>query len=123
MIRSIHEELEKKIQDKTKGHLKTILLTIVRIYRTLQISLYGYTINPVNGEPQEDTLAPVLFNLYVDDVLIKMNTGFTEIRTQGLADNTALQASRIETLQTALDRITYILAEKKLKINSKNALY
>ena len=110
------EILKKMIINDFEGDEQCFLLTFVKFWDYLSISILGEKIAPSKGGPQGDALVPYFFCYYLDKV-IKQIAKSTEIKIQAYADDIIISAKELNKLQEIYNDIKVKLASINLVIN------
>ena len=96
---------------------KSILLSMLEIYKLLSINIHGRTINPKKGLPQGGALSPLLFNLYINDILEDPAWSSEGINLQAYADDIILQSNNVQIFTEAMNHLTSEFKQLNLDIN------
>ena len=115
---SVNRGLLKDIILKTIGDSGKILIDFTSIYNRLTTVINGKEINNIYGLPQGSAISPILFNLYINEALEKINQ-IDNLSAQAYADDLILQSTSLETLKLGYNTVKVIYDELNLKINSK----
>ena len=104
-------------KNKENGNKLQGLIHFIKIYRNLQIALYGKDIKPSKGLPQGSSISPLLFNIYIDDILVKINENHSEAQAQAFVDDLVIVSGHIGSTQRVFDELTKELDSLNLAIN------
>ena len=95
---------------------RTIINSFIKIYKKLVLIIKNTEINPNRGLPQGSALSPILFSLYINNILMKLNED-TEIHTQAYADDIIIQGKDIKKIQDHYNKAKEMFREIDLEIN------
>ena len=95
---------------------RTIINSFIKIYQKLVLIINNTEIHPNRGLPQGSALSPILFSLYINNILMKLNED-TEIHTQAYADDIIIQGKDIKKIQDHYNKTKEMFREIDLEIN------
>ena len=114
---SVNRDILKNIISKNFGETGKILIDFISIYDGLTTIINGKAINNIYGLPQGSAISPILFNLYINEALEKINQ-INNLSAQAYADDLILQSTSLESLQIGFNTVKALYNELNLKINS-----
>ena len=80
-------------------HLSQLLQGVIEVYDKIQIEVQDELIKPTRGLPQGSTYGPLLFTLYINNILTEMNTKTDKIKVQAFVDDLIIFSKDLITLQ------------------------
>ena len=93
-----------------------ILTSFLDIYETLDYVVYGTHFAPKRGLPQESSLSPLMFNLYIDDTLREINK-LNDVVAIAYADNVLIAGKSSRNLSDVYVKLEELLKSLDLSIN------
>ena len=120
---------EKLIHCLTKYKIDIRILNWLRDYlssrsqRTIVENIFSSRCNITSGVPQGSVMGPLLFLLYIEDLLKLLNQNFPSINAYAFADDLKILGSDRNTLQQALDEIIIWTQNWQLKIQHSKSEY
>ena len=93
-----------------------IINSFIKIYQKLTLIINNTEINPNRGLPQGSALSPILFSLYINNILNKLNEK-NEIHLQAYADDIIIQGKDLQKIQEYYSKAKEMVKELDLEIN------
>ena len=78
-----------------------LLQGVLEVYDEIKTEVQYELIKPTRGIPQGSTYRLLLFTLYINDILIKMNTTTDKIKVQAFVDDLIIFSKDLITLEQA----------------------
>ncbi|MBI2271685.1 MAG: hypothetical protein HYU69_15185 [Bacteroidetes bacterium] len=115
-IRKAYDSIPRE-QLRNKIIAQKLILSNLSIDNRMQYEIMDYTIHPTRGLSQGDPWSPILFNFYIGDTLLEMNTNNLGTYTQAFVDDIIIQGTEISTLQRTFDQLEEKMNHEKLNFN------
>jgi hypothetical protein len=113
----VREKLKDIIRANFTVEQSNFILDLLDLQDHIILDVLGEMIKPSVGLLQGSPLSPVLFNIYINDILRDLKRQFTEAHIQAFADDLIALAGEMNVLQNVYDEITQRLNELGLKVN------
>ena len=111
------EKLIQIVNELFKNEADNIIInSFIKIYQKLTLIINNTEINPNRGLPQGSALSPLLFSLYINNILNKLNEK-NEIHLQAYADDIIIQGKDLQKIQEYYNKAKEMVKELDLEIN------
>ena len=85
-----------------------------------QTDLNGEVVNEVNGLPQGSLLSPLLFNLYLNE-LLESTRGYTDLRVIAYADDLIVFSPKLSRLEWFMNVARSFFDRRLLRLNESKS--
>ena len=117
--RILQKDIIKNLDDI---HLSQLLLQIIEVYDEIKIEVQDETINPTRGLPQGSTYGPLLFTLYINNLLNEMNGNTDKIKVQAFVDDLIIFAKDLNSLQEAFNHAHNLIKGLNMELNMNKCI-
>jgi len=116
--------LEQIIEQSFEGTTKNILKNTLVIYKYINIDINGEQIYPIRGIPQGSVYGPLMFEIYINDILTNIQSKFKEVHIQCFVDDIFIMSSNTKNnLEKAFEVLHQMIINKKMDLNIKKCEY
>lgn len=126
LLIDVKEAFDSMDRNKAREKARTLLgneaglvLGFLDLYDLLGMEIAGEIIWPTKGGPQGDVIVPMLFIMYLNDILTSVVNGNPEVLIIAFVDDMLQQSKSIESLQTAFDQLIVELGRNNLEVNTR----
>ena len=110
------DKLIQIVNELFKNNADNIIInSFIKIYQKLTLIINNTEINPNRGLPQGSALSPILFSLYINNILNKLNEK-NEIHLQAYADDIIIQGKDLQKIQEYYNKAKEMVKELDFKM-------
>ena len=110
-------KLRTVISNLSDNQLRQILLNTLSIYSQIQVEIDNEIINPTREIPQGSAYGPLLFTLYINNILTQTETKFKDITILAFIDDIMITAKNIKILEEAMNFIHGMIEDLNMELN------
>ena len=96
-----------------------LVIAFIELYDVIGMEIAGTIIWPTIGGPQGHVLVPIMFCMYLNDILQTVNTGNPEVPLQAFVNAMLQQAKDVNLLQRAFENLIETLDANGLVVNTR----
>ena len=95
----------------------------MEIYKYIDIDINGEQIYPTRGIPQGSVYGPLMFEIYIKDILTNIQSMFKEVHIQCFVDDIYIMSNTKNNLEKAFEVVHQMIINKKMELNIDKCEY